>query len=1233
LGFLRAYAAGPRLIARLVDASADVRRQSAMALAWCGGREAVPPLLDALDDQDWFVRQAAHVALTNLTGQEFPFHGQASPEARAAQVQVWRTWWAAVPADRPAPEVVELLAGRRPAAQGRAVRASTTYKGPPDVLLDGRIGPEYWQTKEVPPPQWCTIDMGQPTDVSQVTVYQYGRGYCMVEYDLAVSLDGQQFTVVRREKGVTPPELVIEFPVRKARYLRVTSYGSENRRYPTTFYEIEVNGPLPPFQRLPGAAEWRLERGLRAMGVLGGRGATAAVLETLGETPPNGASLRPMVRAGIRALGRLREEAGFQYLVGLLDNTMWARCAADALGDFGDRRAVPALLTAYPRYAKRLDGSNPTDVPADDRMGFPSEDRMLETPFWIAHALTRLPLGHPRDRATLRGLAPLLMANLPGDHDTFMLYQPEVGHRLTRYLLEESGLRQEACEQALLRLGQPRRVAAPSDLLAWSPFPPHRISAWLPAVCTAAEDLPRLVALLDHPNGWVRINAAKTLAFLGDRRAIAALAERLNAAQAEAGYGYGAKFKDEEYDDPPPRWREALVRALGLLGAHEHTPSMVRILNDQGSVLEVRRAAADALADLGNETAIDALKEAVLNHDFFSIRHVARDALAARGIGVAEPAPALTDRQTPNPSSAPAHTSPTRKRGREDAVASLAGRARVPRAVAAVRDGLGNPSSVSVPGASHLPGVDALVFVQGDNDVPNTPQTVEQADRWRQTYVVTDEGPTYRPGDNLFVVRPPRPDGAVTPLTRFTEGYVADPEVSWDGRQIVFCRRGRTNPWWQVFRINVDGTGLTQLTAGPYHSIGPAWLPDGRIVFASSRVGIRDEYHGYLCTSLCVMNADGTGLRPIATNIGRDNEPAVLADGRIVFSRLEVFYSRNKTELTLHAAHPDGTQDVVLYGPERRAFWRNLNHGVPDPADVQEAPLTHRVLRITQPQPMPDGRHIVAASQGGLTLLGPRRDAETLLCPDFRDYAYTTPFPLPDGRVLCAVTHKTPDRKQVDLGLYVFDPTTGQRELIYNDPAKADYEPRPIMARRRPPTAIVESPPQGSSGRFLCSSVFETQEPDVRLRGRWVRLIEGVPMVGRHNTHRSPLPVWQNHGGTFARVLATAPLFVDGSFHMEVPADRLLHLQVLDSDRRVVGNQLTWIYARPGETKSCVGCHERPHLAARRADPLAAHYPALSSMPTGREFTYRAKAWFKGSLPPEIEERTRTVRAVNLLAR
>jgi hypothetical protein len=164
--------------------------------------------------------------------------------------------------------------------------------------------------------------------------------------------------------------------------------------------------------------------------------------------------------------------------------------------------------------------------------------------------------------------------------------------------------------------------------------------------------------------------------------------------------------------------------------------------------------------------------------------------------------------------------------------------------------------------------------------------------------------------------------------------------------------------------------------------------------------------------------------------------------------------------------------------------------------------------------------------------------------------------------------------------------------------------------------------------------VFNSQEKEVRERGRLVRLVEGVPVVGRHETHTGSEPVWKNHGGTLARVLGIAPLAPDGSFFVELPADRLVHLQVLDSDRRVVGNQLTWIYARPGENKSCTGCHEDPNTAMTSTQqPLALHGAPLKFLPDGDEFSYRAKAWFKGSLPPEIEERTRTVHAVNLLAR
>jgi HEAT repeat protein len=1059
LGFLRAYPAEGALVASLHDPSPLVRSQAALALAWCGSRTALSPLLEALSDDDWVTRQAAHVALTNLTGMEFPFDALAPLDTRESQAAQWRTWCSAMPPETPPPAVLKLV---------------------------------------------------READTDDAT-----------------------------------------------------------------------------------AAAWRLERGLRALGTLGGHGATDVVLEALGPRPTLAPGKRLAMRAGIRALGRLRDPRGFDYLVRLLEEPLWARYAADALGDFGDQRAVAPLLAAYPRYCKTLDGQDPADVPRDDKMSFPSEDRMLETPYAIAYALCRLPWSAPQDLAELRKIAPLVMANLPGDHDAMMLYEPEPAHLLTRRLLTTAGLRQQACEHAFELLGQPRRVPPPSEAPRWSSFPVERMASWLPAVCTDQEDVPRLLALLDHENGWVRLNAAKTLGWLGDVRAAGPLAKRLAQARPEAAYGFSGKFKDEEFNDPAPRWREGVVRALGQLGTDDHADLIVQILNDEHSVLEVRRAAADALADLGGEKALAALKNAAASHAFGSVRHVARDALRARGITLPQPAGNLSIEPRP-PESCSARLESNEVTSQRPA---------------------------------------AVVFIKGDNDIPNTKGTVEQADRWRQTYVVTDSGPVYRPGNNLYVLRPPQPDGKVTPLTRFADGYVGEPELSWDATHVIFTRREQDDPWWHLYRVAVNGEGLTQLTDGPYHDVGPAYLADGRIVFASSRSGIRDEYHGYPCTALFVMNADGSDMHQIATNIGRDNEPAVLHDGRIVFSRLEVFYSRNKTELTLHAMHPDGSNDHVLYGPQRRVFWRKLDHGPRTPADGQEAPLTHRVLRMTQPQPMPDCRQIIVATQGGLTLVGPSPDSEQIISPDNKQRAYTTPWPLPSGQILCASTLKTPDRKQVDLGLYLLDPASQELELIYNDPHTADFEARPLTPRWRPPVLPEQTSRGEYSGRFLCASVFATQEDEVRTRGRLVRLIEGVPVVGRHSTQTNPNPVWQNHGGTFARVLGTAPLAADGSFFVEVPSDRLLHFQVLDSDRRVVGNQLTWISCRPGETHSCVGCHERPQTTSPPNRPLALSQKPLAMLPDGDEFNYRAKAWFKGHLPPEIEERTRTVRAVNLLGR
>ena len=1273
LGYLRAYAAAPPLRKALTDSAAEVRREAAMSLGFCGGRADVAALLSALDDGDWTVRQAAWVALTNLTGQEWPFDALAPVASRRRQAGRWRSWWEKVPADRPPTEVLALLPGGTEApppaagpdddqanlARGCTVTGSTTYKGPPGVLTDGRSDQSaYWQTKNVPFPQHCTVDLGKARTIGCVVVQQYGRRFCMTDCAIAVSADGKAWTDVYRRRSLTPIRLVTTFAPRPARYVRVASYATENPTYPTTFLEIEVTPKRPPApptdapdSRADDPAHARAERGLRALGALGGEGAAERIAAVVAPYArgrrAGGFATKCMVHAGLRALGRLGDPNGVELLTALLDDVYWARYAADALGDACAQGAPPvgfeystqvlsegpsprvasrglsrkiasALLIAYPKFARDLRGRAPSLCPRDDHPGgFPSVDRMYETPYAILSALARLPLDDERARAELGGIAPLLLANLPADFDGAMIYEPEVGQIVTAHLLERLGLRRAACEAAFARFGQPASVpdtpfgrAAAQLARRVSTGVPHA-AAWLPALCRDSSDVPRLTALLTHKDGWVRINAAKALIFLAARPAAGRIAEVLTASKAEAEFGYCPTFIKDEYNALAPRWREAMVKALGRLGGGGHVGLLTRLMDDERNVLEVRYAAAEALGELGGPAAVDALKRAARAHSFHSVRMVAREALWKRGFTLSSLPMRPPEAHGTRPVRIEAH--------RLRPVGTAADRRTGPD--------MSENARTQAPLESC-----AIVFIQGPNKMPNR----FQIDPWRQTYSTTDSGPAYRVGRNLHVLQPARADGTVRPLTKFTDGWVADCEVSWDGRRVLFSRRGEKDPWWHVWEIGATGGGLRQLTRGPYHDVQPAYLPGGRIVFSTSRIGTRDEYHGYPCTGLAAMDSAGRHIRFIGLNLGRDNEPSILPDGRIAFSRLEVFYSRLKTELTVQAAFPDGTRNVTLYGPERRDFWRGVTRASGERGWGESGPR-HRVLRCTQPQGYGPDR-ILCASTGGLTLLGPSRHRESLL-PHSREFAVTSPFPLPDGRVLCAASPKKrtgPKRRltdEVDLGLYVMDAETGEMDPLYNDPNFAEFEPRPLAPRPCPPVLPEDPPSAAYTGKLFCSSARICQEARVTERAKLVRVIEGRPFVARHQTHTNPGEVWRNHTGTFARVLGTAPLAPDGSFYVEAPADRLLHFQVLDSDRRVVGNQLTWIYPRPGETKSCVGCHEHPHTTSRGGDPLASHGRPLRFLPTGKEFRYRAKAWFKGHLPPEIEERTRTARAVNLLGR
>ncbi|MHC4116914.1 MAG: HEAT repeat domain-containing protein [Planctomycetota bacterium] len=1006
---------------------------------------------------------------------------------------------------------------------------------------------------------------------------------------------------------------------------------------------------------------------VRALGALGGRGATWTLLKTVAPYRDAGygrldAIEKNIVQCAVRSLGRLGDPQALSLLIGLLDTEGWARYAADALGDFGDARAVRPLIAAYPRFSRNLSNrrKNPEICPPDDRFsGDNTQDRMHETPYAIAAALVRLPLDDSAHVEALRKISPYLIANLPTSWDSGVFYEIEAAQLTTAYLLEKAALRRRVCDiafEAATRIGDREpditgdersyeEIISRLALRMYGDVPD--IATWFPAFCRGPRDVERLIDLLEHENGWISINAAKALMFIGDKRAIEPLAKLLKESKPEALWGYSGALEHAEYNDPAPRRREAFVRALGRLGAKQYDHLPADILHDHRNVVDLQYAAALALDEMGTPKAVAALERAEAAHPFESVRLVAREALWRRGLlrsdlDISKPA-AATEK--------PAETVPDRVDGKPE----------------------------------------AIVFIKGNRQMRSDFNGQAGVDPWRQAYTITNSGPAMRVGRNLYKLRPAAFGGKVSPLTAFEDGFVADCEISWDGKKIIFARRlngeernykqvryrkaqlrdpgelllgGPDDPWWHIWEMNADGTGLRQLTFGPYHDVSPAYLPDGRIVFSSSRLGLRDEYHGFPCIGLAVMNPDGSDINVIGFNLGGDRDPAVLEDGRIVFSRIDIFYSRLKTEVAIHTVFPDGTRNESLYGPERRAFWREVHRKYAAwtmrPSYGGSTDNRNRVLRLSQPQPFGDGR-IICTSSGGVAIVGPGRNRETLV-PYDRTMAVTSPFPIDDRNVLCAATikqfevdgrvvtcgseefqklEKGPElfRSAInnDLGIYLMDTETGKMELIYNDPETADFEPRPIMPRRTP-VVLTDSPRvknRSYAAGLFCHSGRVSRNSRVEREGRLLRVIEGRPIVSRHETQQNrPTNRWKNHGGTHARVLGTMPLAADGSFFVKVPADRLLHLQILDSDRRVMGNQLFWMYARPGETRSCVGCHEqrdRTHLPDHFAK--TAKIAPVEMLPSGDEFSYRAKAWLKGVLPDEAEERTRTVRAVNLIGR
>ena len=399
--------------------------------------------------------------------------------------------------------------------------------------------------------------------------------------------------------------------------------------------------------------------------------------------------------------------------------------------------------------------------------------------------------------------------------------------------------------------------------------------------------------------------------------------------------------------------------------------------------------------------------------------------------------------------------------------------------------------------------------------------------------------------------------GEVTTLLDDPRGTVRDPVIHYDGRTILFSYRRGDSENYHLYKMNADGTGLSQLTFGAYDDIEPCWLPDDRIMFISSRA---KRWVPCWVTQVAVLfrcNADGSQIQQISANVEHDNTPWPLADGRIVYQRWE-YVDRSQVDYHhLWTTNPDGTGQMVYFG--------NQNPGMLM-IDAKPIPGTQKVIAVFSPG---HGRNEHA---GAITIVDVRGgpDNEQMAIKINPDENYRDPYPLSET---CFLVARWDSIELMD--------SQGKTARLYTLPDELSkegfevHEPGPLVPRKRELIIPDRSNREETTGRLVLADVYNGRNMEGVERGDIKKLlvVETLPKPINYSGGQWPL----TFGGTYnlERILGTVPVDVDGSAYLELPALRSFFFVALDENDMAVKRMQSFLTVVPGETTSCVGCHEQ----------------------------------------------------------
>jgi hypothetical protein len=478
------------------------------------------------------------------------------------------------------------------------------------------------------------------------------------------------------------------------------------------------------------------------------------------------------------------------------------------------------------------------------------------------------------------------------------------------------------------------------------------------------------------------------------------------------------------------------------------------------------------------------------------------------------------------------------------------------------------------------------------------------------------------PGGRLLVLEGLAPDGDVRLLAPQSplHGSFWRPDLSYDGRKVLFCFKPHNEKSFHLYEIGLDGSGLVQLTDGPYDDLDPIYLPDDQhVVFSTTRgntyVRCMPPTNAFV---LARCERDGSDVYLISANNEPDYLPSVMNDGRVIYTRWEYTDKPLWRAQKLWTVNPDGTQVSTFWG--NQSVWPDLlkdARAIPGSRRVMFTGSAHHdwfsgSVGIIDPDDgfnFPDGLTKITADtpwpESGNGPVDPIESAEYHPSGVYR--GYYSPYPLSERDFLVSA------ERNGKFVLYLMD-TAGNRELIYEG-ADNVFHAMPIRARPKPPLIAdrVAWPsesqrlePQG--GVIFSGDVYRGVPPEMRGKARSLRILNIDPKTYTYWYKRPYIStgpvVSEVQSDGVKRILGTVPIEADGSVAFRAPAGVALHFQLLDENGRALQTMRSFVGLMPGERRGCLGCHES-HSRAPAHDALgvagAAEPRTIAPPPWGGE--------------------------------